>query len=325
MKEPRGAAGGDLIFFIFFIVVLGIVWALTGGPDRAISREGPFLNPPFPLGNESAYSVPGVSIPLSESAGSRGGSQSRSGSSDTLSDIISRVRSGFSSVRGGDSPYAGLVTLSAGRARLNTPDEEYITLKTSRNVEGRIVISDWRIESAVTLAGTTIGDASGLPFSGRVNTEDTIALGPSATVYLVTGRAPIGASFRVNTCTGYFAQFQEFNPDLDDACPFPEDELALAARTDFVPNDTCIEFVENINRCTLTLSAIPPAVGAACQDFILNDLSYSGCVDAHRSDPGFFKNEWRIYLDRDQELWKEKNERITLIDENGLVVDSISY
>ena len=65
MKNMRGAAGGDLLLFIFFLIILGIVWGLTGGPGRSISLEGPFLNPPFPLGDGSAYNVPFVSIPSS--------------------------------------------------------------------------------------------------------------------------------------------------------------------------------------------------------------------------------------------------------------------
>jgi len=37
-------AGRDFLLFIFFLVVLGIAWFLTGGPSRTISHSGWFLN-----------------------------------------------------------------------------------------------------------------------------------------------------------------------------------------------------------------------------------------------------------------------------------------
>jgi len=322
MKYSRGAAGNDFFFFIFFIIVLGIVWGLTGGPDRSISREGPFLNPPFPLGDGTAYNVPGVSIPSVNTSEQAGSQREDSGG---ISGIISRIRGGVSNSSEKQSPYAGMVSLSVGRAKDSDENKEYVTLKTSKSVEGRITISDWRIESTVSLIGTTLGGAAYLPYSGQVNQETPLALGPNTTVYVVSGRSPIGASFRVNSCTGYFAQFQEFNPDLKKECPSAEIELETSINADFVPNESCLNFVEDIDRCELTLTSVPVEVGGACQDFIFNELTYNGCVQSHKSDPDFYKNEWRVYLDRDQELWKSSNERIRLLDENGLVVDAITY
>lgn len=326
MKQPRGAAGSDLILFIFFLIVLGIVWALTGGPDRSISREGPFLNPPFPLGDGSAYSVPGVNIPaVDENRGTRRGEQVRDDEQNTFTNIIARIRGTIGVSPNETSPYAGAIELSRGDTRSNDPANEYVTLKTSRDLEGRITISDWRIESAITLAGTVIGDATGLPFSGRVNTESPVSIGPDTTVYVITGRSPIGTSFRTNICTGYFEQFQDFSPRLDRECPLPTDELTTSIHADFIPNDECIDYVEDIDQCELILTSVPVQVGSACQNFIFEALTYNGCVEAHRNDANFYNTEWYIYLDRDQELWKSSREQIHLLDENGLVVDVLTY
>lgn len=325
MKQPRGAAGGDLLFFIFFIIVLGIVWALTGGPDRAISRSGPFLNPPFPLGNESGYSVSNFNIP-SVGTPSSGRTQEREEEEqNSLENLISRIRLGFGELKEEKSPYAGQVTLSVGRAKSSDPDDEYVIIKTTTSVTDRVVVSSWRIESSVTSYGTTIGDASYLPYSGQVNVESTVAVPANTTLYITTGRSPIGASFRTNTCTGYFAQFQDFEPKLKEECPLPESELTDIVGNDFVPNDACIDFVEDIERCTLTLTQIPGGVGSQCSNFVIEDLSYSGCVALHKDDADFYKNEWRMYLDRDQELWKSTRERIRLLDENGKVIAAVSY
>lgn len=321
MKQPRGAAGADLLFFIFFLVVLGIVWALTGGPDRAISRSGPFLNPPFPLGNGSAYTVPGIEVP-SVSSPER---STRRTVRNALDNVLTRIRSNFGAIQEGRSPHAGSVSLSVGRARETDPHREYVVLKTNKSLTGNVSISNWRIESSETLAGTELGNAAYLPYSGEVNTELPVTVPSGTTLYIVSGRSPIGASFRTNTCTGYFAQFQEFEPDLKEECPLPENELSHNTQAGFVPNGACLDFIEDIDRCTLTLTQIPPQVGGACQRFILEELTYSGCVTAHKDEPDFYKKEWRLYLDRDQELWQSSRERIRLLDENGLVIDVVSY
>lgn len=324
MKHPRGAAGSDLIFFIFFLIVLGIVWGLTGGPERAISTSGPFLNPPFPLGSGSAYNVPGVTIPAPGGGDTSARERSES-ERNVLQNIISDIRASFGGIQEKASPFAGSVSLSAGSARNADAAEEYVAIKTGKALDGRVNISAWRIESSLTLRGTTLGDAAYLPYAGEVNAESPVAIPAGTTVYVVTGRSPIGVSLRVNQCTGYFAQFQDFAPKLREECPAPEDEFARKIQSGFLPNESCIDFVEDLDRCTFTGVGLPPAIGGQCQDFVLNDLTYNGCVDAHKNDDGFYKSEWRIYLDRDQELWKSAHERIRLLDENGLVIDSVSY
>ncbi len=329
MKQPRGAAGSDLFFFIFFLIVLGVIWTLTGGPDRAISRSGPFLSPPFPLGSETGYSVgnfeiPGVTIPSSSNTGS-GISDREDDSRNALQNLISRIRAGFGELNEEASPYANSVSLSSGRAKASDPNDEYVVITFARDLPERVVVANWKLESTVSFSGVPLPGAAYLPFSGAVNTESTIAATSGTKLYVSSGRSPIGASFRVNTCTGYFEQFQDYEPKIPQTCPAPEDELADRVSSGFVPNDTCIDFVEDIERCTLTVTEIPPGVGGQCQEFILETLSYSGCVAAHKDNVGFYKDEWRLFLNRDQELWKNSRERIRLLDENGLVIDAVSY
>lgn len=328
MKQPRGAAGNDLFFFIFFLIVLGIIWTLTGGPDRAISRSGPFLSPPFPLGSETGYSVgnfeiPGVTIPSAQNSGS-GISDREDDSRNALQNLLSRIRLGFGELNEEASPYAGSVSLSAGRAKASDADKEYVIISFARDAD-RTVLANWKLESTVSYVHVPLPGAAYLPSSGSVNTESTIAADPGTKLYVASGRSPIGSSFRVNTCTGYFEQFQDFEPSLPQTCPAPEDELADRVSSGFVPNDTCIDFVEDIDRCTLTLTEIPPGVGGQCQSFILETLSYSGCIAAHKDTPGFYKDEWRLFLNRDQELWRNSRERIRLLDENDKVIDAVSF
>jgi hypothetical protein len=70
---------------------------------------------------------------------------------------------------------------------------------------------------------------------------------------------------------------------------------------------------------------MPIYLSQGCQDAIVTKLNYNSCVDMHRNDPGFYRLEWRIFLKREEELWKSKREIIKLLDETGKVVDYISY
>ncbi len=304
MKQPRGGAAGDLMFFIFFIIVLGIVWALTGGPERSISTSGPFLSPPF--GERSSDGIPSVDIP----------------DQGTRDNPLNAFTNPFAGLTEKKSPYASAIRLSAGRARSAGADEEYVRIESTDDLAAPVNISSWKLVSSETQYEATLGEASPLPYSGRVNDQYVVMLPAESTVYVVTGRSPIGTSFRTNVCTGYFTQFQDFEPGLDKKCPLAEDELAERG---LAVSEECKAYVEDINRCTLTTGTVPGNLGEVCRDFILNDLTYAGCVARHQDEPGFYNNEWRLYLNRTSELWKNANERIRLVDESGLLIDSVSY
>jgi hypothetical protein len=315
---------GDLLLFIFFLIVLGVIWAMTGGPSRDISRAGPFLNLPFPLGSGTAYSVPTVPIPSTpQSAGDSGGGSATT--NETLSDIIARLRGNA----GGSktvSPYAASTTLSTSNARNTDPKTEYVTIKFSKDTAGQRAISNWRIESAVSSLGAMLGPASYLPYTNTGSSEVPVSVGANATIYVITGRSPLGESFRKNLCTGYFTNSQTYTPSLAQECPRPEDELKRTVSVGFIPSDPCVNYIKTIAACQLVNTVkIPANAGDQCSNFITTTLTYNGCVNAHKNDAGFYKNEWYIYLDRDQELWKNQNEQIRLLDENGKVVASVSY
>ena len=230
---------GDLKWLIFMFIGLGVAWILiTGGnPDTG----GPFLKPPKPLGTGESYgglpegtiTTPKASVPTS-----------------SLKDLVS-IRS-YSS------------------AKQTDPNREYIKIKVSRNAEGKINISNWRLESATTGAGDILGKGSYLPYSGRVNFEQELFLSAGDEVIITTGHSPIGVSFKINKCTGYFSQFQDFVPILKKQCPDPIDDLP-----NFGPGltfDQCYDFVDKLRKCKVYLQSPPGGVGGACQQNITTKI-----------------------------------------------------
>ena len=316
MKYPRGAAGNDLVLFIIFIIALGVIWVSTGGPDRAISRSGPFLGSPF--SEDRAFGIPSV--------GDRSGTSTDDGSGGT---VISELGNRLFDLREGEerSPYAEYVSLSVSTAKQDDPNEEYLTVKTARALTGTLTISDWRLESGDSDLSVTLGTGAQLPASGQVNSGFPIAVGANTTVYVTSGRSPIGTSFRVNTCTGYFEQFQDFVPALPLECPFPIEELQKSKDRffDYTPSIACNNFISTFEQCKVSTNTNVGGIEGQCQTVAFNDLTYNGCAGLHSGDAGFFKNEWRVFLNQNQELWDNKSDRIRLLDEAGRVIDVISY
>ena len=327
MKYPRGetTAMGTVVLFLLFLLILGGVWVYTGGPERS-QGEGPFLNPTWPFGSGGTYgNVPMFTFTGGTSSSYYGSNGNSYGGSQSDQPSFLDTFFGFrgTSVKE-DSPYAGQVTLEIGNARSSDPAQEYIVVRTAYNLEKSITISDWALEEDAGGIRVSVGQAALIPFLGQVNSQSPITLPPQSTVYITTGRAPNGTSFRVNQCTGYFEQFQNFYPQLSRECPDPSVEILRNPEL-IAGNIDCHEFIDRLPSFELAINALPGTIGAGCSSFILNELSYNGCINAHKNEAGFYRNEWRIFLNRDQEVWRNSYERIRLLDENGKVVDSIGY
>lgn len=316
------SAGRDFLLFVLFLVALGIAWFFTGGPGRTISHAGWFLNPgsisiPSVLG--STTTLPNAETSTWQFENGTGGENGSGGSNQTQV-----YRPGFGYVTPPPaSPYAQYVYIGGSDLTTANASDEYIEIGTDGDLPGTLTISGWTLVSPATGISATIGDAAQIPFLGQVNAEGPVSVGPNATVFITTGRSPNGASFRLNECTGYFEQFQNFSPGLPAECPLPDDEFQNAHQ--LAGDDACEQYVENLDRCTLQVNALPAGLGGLCQNFILNTLTYNGCITAHEYDPGFYRKEWRLFLGRDQELWKNTHDTIWLLDENGKLVAETNY
>lgn len=293
-----------LFMFIGFMMALGILWLLTGGPERA----GEPTFPRFKIAQQ-----------------------------------IERFEDRNTELTGVGSPYRGKISFSGGNPREIFAQDEYIRLRAGRGNEEDILITGWKIESVLTGVQVTIGGASPLPAIGNINSEPALRLPPGSEVILHSGRSPVGASFRVNRCTGYFNQYQPFNPDLPRECPSPVDEFdefsgitAKDIRED--ARDICRAYIRrNTERCEIDNTAdfdarnrfgervIDPPLSSACQTFIRNDLTYPSCVANHIADEDFYSLEWHIYAGSFSELWRREGEVLRLLDQSGRTVDVWNY
>lgn len=300
-----------LRWLIFIFIGLWIVWAFTGGPGRNISQEGVYIKPVFsPETSWLAYDKNKFSLNI----GQTGEEIQQEESLEKVQEIA------------GVSSYKDKITIRNGNAVSTDPNKEYLIIESSKDTQGKINITDWVLESSVTGNRIAIGKASYLPYTSTVNNEETVFLSPGGKALITTGRSPIGVSFRTNLCTGYFEQFQDFYPVLSRQCPRPEDEADFITTGPNKLNDKCIDYVESISKCTIVTNPLPIDMQYECSLYISSKINYNSCVENHKNtDSNFYGSEWRIFLNREDELWKSKRETIKLIDNNGNLVDTVTY
>ncbi len=221
------------------------------------------------------------------------------------------------------SKYYGIVHLQNVN-RSSDPKQEYLTLSVDSNSTTTIPLTGWKIQSVNSGQGTSIPTGTYLFFAGMQNTESDIYLTGGDTVYLVTGTSPLGFSFKVNKCSEYHSQFQNFAPYLYSNCPVPQNENLSSIPNQGI-NDACFDYINSLSACRVQTDPLPRTFSAECIDFITNKLTYNSCVNTHKGDKDFNSKKWYVYLRRSDSLWKSSREQITLYDMDGKIVDSIKY
>jgi hypothetical protein len=307
----------DAWFFVGVFVFIFIIWIATGGPLHQISFTGPRLALPDTLGGGTYISFPRASFGTGTSHVSLPGSSN---------DGTAVTQSLGGSVFGISSPYRELVSLRHYVSGAESADarNESVEISIPSNAGQSVNISGWRFVSEATGITTAIPGGTAIPISGIVNQMQNIVLAPGERAMIISGRSPIGTSFRENKCIGYLGSFQRFSPQLPQNCPLQSDELVSFYGAYYVRDPTCIDYVRTLSRCQVDLSR-PATLSNACRDFMLKYFNYNGCVAAHQNDADFNGKRWRVYLGRTSPMWRKKHEVVKLLDTDFKTVDAFSY
>jgi len=303
----------DTKWFIGFILFLFLMW-FVGGTETTQKRQSP---KPTPYSYDDAILGAVTEGPSTKSIEEQIEDVERE--ARKIQEELSQIELNKSK-----SEYSGLVTLSRAGATNKDPDKEYLEIRILNNIENDFALTGWTVRSPVTGISFQLGKGTSLPILGKITNKETIIVSPGSRIIVTTGRSPIGASFKTNICTGYLEQFQDFRPSLRRECPRPIDELPGGGAPGTY-KDSCIDFVESMSRCYINTNPLPLWMDNVCQEFIVHDINYNACVDKHKNEENFYKNEWRIYLSRDTEIWKSKREIIELLDNEGKLVDVVNY
>lgn len=257
----------------------------------------------------------------------------------------------------GQSPFYGDVRISRGNGSYEyQPYQEYVTLRASSGNDEPINITGWILENGAgqryyqvgssvvrgTATRATIPQGVKTFYLTGLNSLGQIILEPGDDVVVVTGSPlpvlskPI-VSFKVNKCSGYIEEFDNVNfvPSLSLGCPDPDDYPEVVSM-----ESNCRDFIRRLNRCEtpefkdirtddggVESGAVNGVLSLSnqCKAFLENHINYSSCVADYINDDDFYKNEWRIWLGKDWEMWGSRDEIISLYDSRGLLVDRIDY
>lgn len=221
-----------------------------------------------------------------------------------------------------NSPYKNMLFLTRiERARDSDQQREHISIKAASTNTTPLTLTGLSLGSGRNVLTTDIGQGALLPYAGEVSPLENIVIAPNEEAIVVSGRSPIGISFKVNKCSAYLGSLQLFTPSLPQACPSPQETLS---RSEVRLDTACTIYVRSLSACAVPVS-FPANLSRECRTNLLNVLTYNGCVNVHHFDPDFFSPEWRIYLGADRELWNDTKEIIKLLDTNGNIIDSIKY
>jgi hypothetical protein len=323
MADEGGSGDGRnaVLFIVYILLFLVAVWFLTGGPKRA-SVSSIFLSSPSPFGTSSFIALPTVSY---DTPGVTAQGDYSAGYGNSANPLTDQEKQTFGLTSLPTSPYAGMVRLQSGSGSYaQSAADEYVVVQYASGGSNRIPISGWRLQSAITKRTVYIYQGTEVFAPQLAPPASTIYLGPGDSAIITSGRSPVGASFKANKCTGYLAQFQRFTPDLYQSCPLPLDE-ARAMNLGNSPQDAdCIDYMKNVSQCRIATD-LPSSLSDSCRYFIQNTLTYQGCLNRHIHDTDFLSQEWRIYLNSDEKLWRADREVLTLLDQDGKLVDSIVF
>lgn len=315
----------DAWFFVGVFVFIFIIWVATGGPLHQISFTGPQLALPDKLGGGTYISFPRAPFGIGTSNVSLPGS-SGGGSVQNNTGTSAYPRTDTGGVFGLASPYQNIVTMNhyVSSASSSDPASEYIEISVAQNASQSVKITGWALESEATYNAELIPKGTRVPASGVVNATEDIVLDPGNRAIIISGKSPVGASFRENKCIGYFGSFQKFSPSLPQNCPSPSNELSSFYGTPYIHDPSCIDYADTLPRCQVALTQTTH-LSDTCQSFLETRLNYNGCVNTHKADSDFNGTTWHIYLGREDHLWRARHEIVKLLDDRGKTVDTFSY
>lgn len=297
-----------IILIILIIALVGT--ALFSGGTFSFGMAGPSANPPSP---DTEFGV----IKERKSFFSSGpfGSNNNNGNNNNTEEPPPPTPSAEETRVANLQKY---ISISARNVRSRNPNDEYIQISYSSSAKESINISDWTVGNNHG-ESYKIGRTTTLAGVSSYNNQDQLILPPGGRVYIVTGRSPIGYSFRLNQCMEYYEVNYDFTPSITASCPSPKSESGQEGLS-----DQCYNYIRTLSACRYPTN-IPLFLDNQCREFISKNATYDGCVKNHRNDEKFYQNSWWTYLDRPQTIWNDTRDIITVRDHKGIVIKTYSY
>lgn len=211
-----------------------------------------------------------------------------------------------------------------GYSSSNGETSEYLTMSAPSSNKNKFLITGLTLKSRMTGQQVQIGEAVTTYYANTANAKTSVFLAPGEQALIITRRSPIGQSFKINKCMGYLTQYQEFYPYISTNCPLISDYPYPERPNAFT--DDCLNFLDGIGSCqSPSTSYIPEGLPQNCINFATERANYNRCVSDFSNTKDFISPEWRIYLGRNESIWKSSREIIDVIDQKGNIIQSYTY
>src|SRR3989344_76128 len=158
------------------------------------------------------------------------GDEKISASASVLLAVSGKSSSAKSKVQSSSSQSSvrpDFATLKTRRAKETNPDEEYLEIKADKKNKSPMKITGWKLKGKTGFDILIGKGASYIYASIASQPQEDIYLKPGEKAFIITGKSPLGTSFKLNKCTGYFKQFHKFTPELSTKCPLLKDDDLL--------------------------------------------------------------------------------------------------
>ena len=274
-------------WFFLVLLALALIWFFNGGPDRMTAHEGQYLKPLAPVDSGQAYGTYYAGTPTNQKTTldlPEAPANVVKNAETAVGDFVTQAKRAVV-VHSSSLSANGIYLDGEAGAGSSDPKTEYMRIMSSYSAKTAIDISGLWLTGTNIPQGIAIPGAAVLPIEGVRATTTDVLLPPGGRALVSTGASPVGFSFQINKCSGYFNELGVFTPGLRNECPD----------------------------------------GSGCKANPAKNLSYNSCVVAHQNDAGFYTSEWRLFFGLSTQIWSASNEIIKLIDPNGHIVDELTY
>jgi hypothetical protein len=219
----------------------------------------------------------------------------------------------------GVSPYYGKVEIDEVQPEEDNFEQDYLVLRSDdREI---INISGWTIKNKNNESFTIPRAAEKFNGSAAGSQKIDIILNDGDEVIVSARANTVQGNFRVNKCSGYLGETNDFNPELDIDCPeTSESQYSYLKKT-------CREYIDDLNQCEIPdySKNFDVAADSQCTAFLNDNFNYSQCFKKYGQDVDFLTDEWRLFMGKTKDFFDDYEDKITLTDSNGLLVDEYSY